>query len=181
MNAYSLSKINDRCADPDQREWVIEQIERLHSYFQQDDMGYSSNDPQTQEQCGFLAGAMNLADDDRHEMLSILVGFELHYDGTPLFARLYANQNLKERVSSKDRRITRHMAKMMLDFYNSGPGQDVNDALGYPRLADLRAKARIERKAAAEEKKARRLAERQEREAKRLAAKARKSGAQLSS
>lgn len=161
-------------------EWVIREIEALRINLDNPPDNWLMADPMsTQKQVGYLAGAMDLERPDRIRVLSLIVGYDCQYDGeyfegyVPLEELPADKQELYPGPSSKDIRVTRYERSILIDYYLSGNGQKLNEALGLTSLSSIRQERAITRAAARQVKTLERDRERErrrlEREAKRKA------------
>jgi hypothetical protein len=159
-------------------DWIIQEIEALRINLDNPpDNWMMANPMSTQDQVGYLAGAMDLERPARIVVLSLIVGFDCKYSGEyyegaiPLDQLPADKQELYPGPSSKDVRITRYERSILIDYYLSGNGKDLNAELGFTPLSTIRQERAIARAAARQIKT---LERERERERKRLEREARK-------
>jgi len=116
---------------------------------------------------------MDLERNDRLEMLSIVVGFPLYYDGETYPNAVLITELPPEKAalypgpSSKDTRISKYMHSILVDFYqNNSDAYTLHETLGYESLTDKRAQKRAARFLARQAKAAELAAKRAARTAK---------------
>lgn len=162
ISQYTLDLLEQRTAHLGQKErlWIIDMLEGVKIQLDNppDNWEFSEDEPRTQQQIGHLAGLMDLPREDRLEMLSMLVGYPVRYEGLP---------------SSKDERITRYQYSVLIDYYmNRHEAYLLHEYFGYRSLRAIRAEKRVAREAARQakiaERTAARLKRQQERARKRL-------------
>jgi hypothetical protein len=180
LTDYSLNLIEERCADLDQRRWVIDQIEGLKIQMDNppDTWIFSSEEEHTQNQVGHLAGLMDLERPDRLEMLSIILGYEPYWSGEQFEGSVSLDDLPEDKAvlypgpSSKDTSITRWQHSVLIDFYMNNPfSHKLHEYLGYQSLRVIRSAKRTAREAARKAKTAQLAADKAKRKAEREAKK----------
>lgn len=127
LRESALSLIEDDAT----RGWVEDELEILSAQFA--GMVYRwQSEYSTARQVGYLAGLMDLDDNSRYYVLSVILD-------TPI-------------ATSKDIRITKGMMSILIEYYLEGNGYELNEKLGLESLSDQRAARRTARLLAAEQK-----------------------------
>jgi hypothetical protein len=101
-------------------------------------------EPIQMKQVGYLAGILDLEDEDRYEFVSALISMDVQYLGDiPGMEGLDCTPKYIGEPSTKDERITKYMASVLIDYFLEDPhGQQIIDLLGYERKSD-HTKARV--------------------------------------
>lgn len=144
ISKYTEDLIASRTTDID---WVVSQIEGLQILFDNPSWDYtwSTDAPCTVPQLGHLAGVMDLERNDRLMCLEILTNTRLDWNNEP---------------SSKDLGLTRWNASVLIEYYISGKGKQLNAKLGFTPLSVIREEKRRQRAIARENKAAERASKR---------------------
>lgn len=148
LTKHSIDRLNARLdevgASFDDRATVFGELAALSDRLQT--QTYAPRE-KTQAQVGYLAGLMDLEDEERYWMLETLVGFPLYYSNEP-----YRGYHPKETpgASSKDSRISCEMMSVLIDHYlTNGEALRIHDILGLEskrsRVAARRAKRLLAR------------------------------------
>ena len=144
LGKYRQTLLDSFLLTADEREWIELEIVTLEIEFENPYWYSGNNELHTQQQVGYLAHACDLNREDRLEVISLLVGFELHYEGEDFPGAVFDDQDFSG-PSLKDVRITRWMMSRLIEYYLTGNGHELNRKLGYPSAKAERSAKRAER------------------------------------